>query len=415
MKKLTLFFIFALILSLFWISCENETSPLKTQDQVETLKKAVTNQVVLPVDADLESAILFIYPTHVNSKTVNVHRITADWEETVVTFNNFGASYNSDIITSFTPDMVEDYIEIDITSVVESWLNGEYQNYGILLDQEETTSVQNYSQYNSREKDVNQPYVMLNYTQNTETHNVKVDLSADAYIWSIVPNDTTGSKNRFYTGYVARGGDLGEKQSLLKFDVTQDREIKCETAFGYGGGWAHCFSEYGFKRWGWTNGPLEEGEYTFDIYAGAGQCDLEKGTLVGELEVNFEESEVEITYSLDEGFSLDEVHIYAGSDEIPAGKNGKLTVAPGQYTIVDDHPDGNPTYTIDVISDEIYIIAHAVVCGYNFNGDFKNDDNGGNDYNYRGNKDDNDHEWDKGKKRGHSKRFWHKFKLFKHK
>lgn len=71
-------------------------------------------------------------------------------------------------------------------------------------------------------------------------------------------------------------------------------ESGTETAFAYGGEQlATCFldldfnsdSKSDFNRWGWTNGPLAAGSYSFDIYAGAGQCDLTKGTLVGTLNV----------------------------------------------------------------------------------------------------------------------------------
>ena len=42
-----------------------------------------------------------------------------------------------------------------------------------------------------------------------------------------------------------------------------------ETAFAYSETYSDCFLNYGFNRWGWTNGPLTEGSYSFDIYAGA--------------------------------------------------------------------------------------------------------------------------------------------------
>jgi len=62
----------------------------------------------------------------------------------------------------------------------------------------------------------------------------------------------------------------------------------CGTAFAFGNGAAQCFIGSGHvqtSRWGWTNGPLSPGSYSFPLYAGAGKFDLTKVTLVGTLSV----------------------------------------------------------------------------------------------------------------------------------
>jgi hypothetical protein len=131
------------------------------------------------------------------------------------------------------------------------------------------------------------------------------------------------------------------------------REVECETAFARGENGSTCFLDtdpVSFKRWGWTIGPLSEGNYTYDIYAGAGQCDISKGTLVGTVDVSYIDGTVEFDYNIDAGYSVDETHSYAGKNMYPTDKKGKPTVAPGQYTIGEN------------LSGEIYVIAHAVVC-----------------------------------------------------
>jgi hypothetical protein len=148
-----------------------------------------------------------------------------------------------------------------------------------------------------------------------------------------------------------------------------------ETAFAYGGDYANCFIDSGeFNRWGWTNGALSEGEYEFDIYTGAGQCDLSKGTLVGKLIVNYSNGTLTVTYGMtetsgftDELYTLTETHLYVGTDPYPTNEgSGKLTVAPGQYGNQTTHDDVTEyTYEINGLSGEIYIIAHAVVNGFN--------------------------------------------------
>ncbi|HMC00387.1 MAG TPA: hypothetical protein VKN14_05030 [Flavobacteriaceae bacterium] len=142
----------------------------------------------------------------------------------------------------------------------------------------------------------------------------------------------------------------------------------CETMFAKGGDdVATCFIEDDFSRWGWTNGPLSSGEYSFDIYAGAGQCDTEKGTLVGSLTVNYDDvsGEAEVTYSMNDDFVIKETHLYIGNDPYPTKKQGDApTVAPGQfpYQHGDLDNENEDTYNISGLSGDIYIIAHGVVC-----------------------------------------------------
>lgn len=126
----------------------------------------------------------------------------------------------------------------------------------------------------------------------------------------------------------------------------------CETAFARTNDGSNCFIGNGFNRWGWSIGPLAEGtEETYEIYAGAGQCDISKGTLVGTVDISYVDGNVSVTYNIDDSIVVSETHTYAGNDMFPTQKNGKPTVAPGQFTIQED------------LSGEIFVIAHAVVCG----------------------------------------------------
>ena len=110
--------------------------------------------------------------------------------------------------------------------------------------------------------------------------------------------------------------------------------------------------DYKFNRWGWTVKLPGEGTYIFDIYAGAGQCDLSKGTLVGTAEVNYSGGTVSVDYNINDGYEINEIHTYAGVDPVPSNpNNNKPTVAPGQYTIGTG------------LSGEINVILHSVICG----------------------------------------------------
>ncbi|MCE4566297.1 T9SS type A sorting domain-containing protein [Maribellus sp. CM-23] len=127
-----------------------------------------------------------------------------------------------------------------------------------------------------------------------------------------------------------------------------------------------------FNRWGWTNRVKvgQDSVYTLDVYAGAGQCDLSKGTWVGTVTLTFSGSTMNVLYDLEEGYVISEAHIYAGTNMYPTWRNGKhkgeYTVAPGQYTVVWENEP--PATGLDVQltgvsnGDYIFVIVHSVVC-----------------------------------------------------
>ena len=143
----------------------------------------------------------------------------------------------------------------------------------------------------------------------------------------------------------------------------------CETAYAYGGGYARCFSDCGFSDWGWTNGSLSAGSYEFEIHAGVGKkkyCPSPpEETLVGMLTVDYDGSTAIVTYNMDAGFTMTATHLYVGNDYLPKLKNGKYTTGPGGYGNTHEPPDDETTdtYTITGLSGDIYVVAHAVVCG----------------------------------------------------
>ncbi len=126
------------------------------------------------------------------------------------------------------------------------------------------------------------------------------------------------------------------------------------------------------NRWGWSNGTLVPGSYVFQLYAGAGQCDLSKGTHVGSLTVVYAGSTATVTYAMLPGFSLSATHLYVGTDPLPYTINNKTgvkeyTVAPGQYGNIHNLAGvGVDTFTISGLSGSVYVVAHAVVSSTNW-------------------------------------------------
>lgn len=94
-----------------------------------------------------------------------------------------------------------------------------------------------------------------------------------------------------------------------------------ETAWALG---ETTFIEAGISnKWGWYIDLDQYGVTNFDIYYGAGNNNLNSGTLIGTLSVDYQEEFVIVTYTLTQPL-LDEVQLFVGFE-------APLTAAPGLY------------------------------------------------------------------------------------
>ncbi len=130
------------------------------------------------------------------------------------------------------------------------------------------------------------------------------------------------------------------------------------------------------NQWGWSNGLYSESsdEVVLDVYAAAGQCELERGHFVGEFRFTYENGVLSYTIEMTEEsdftnelYSLAELHIYAGNAILPTGPAGGLTAAPGQLGVNIDFDEDTYEYsgTIEGLQGEIYVAVHATVVGFN--------------------------------------------------
>jgi hypothetical protein len=137
-----------------------------------------------------------------------------------------------------------------------------------------------------------------------------------------------------------------------------------------------------FDRWGWTNKFefINSGIHyaTLPMYAGAAQCDLCKGSFVGNVDLVFSASTLIVTYQVLDKFLMEGVHLHVGgsNEEKVPSVNDVYTVAPGQYGC-GTHTDNedycvvsSSTNTKSVfqamfvgVPETFYIIAHATVSG----------------------------------------------------
>lgn len=157
-----------------------------------------------------------------------------------------------------------------------------------------------------------------------------------------------GQGDKLYLILIPRNGD----QAVIIPRVLEC--APCETAFAKGtnvdsDSFCQGVDNTSFSRWGWTTQVNTSGSYNFDVWAGAGQCNTNKGTLVGTANVSFSGGVIDVNYSIEPGYVIEEEHVYAGSTPFPEN-NGEYTVAPGQY------------YEEPGLDGDVWVILHTVVC-----------------------------------------------------
>lgn len=168
---------------------------------------------------DIESATFNIYVGAPSDQTVNVHRITADWGEMTVTWNNFGGAFDANVEGSFNGGS-SGWHTVDVTDLVKSWMDGTYDNYGLLLDQ----AVKNYPRvmYSAREGDY-PPYLEICYEGTGGRDCVQQVAVADAYIWESGYDFNYGSEGALFTGWYDENSL--EKQALVRFELPEPPEL----------------------------------------------------------------------------------------------------------------------------------------------------------------------------------------------
>ena len=184
--------------------------------------------------------------------------------------------------------------------------------------------------------------------------------------------------------------------TILSVIITVQDCLVCETAFAKKADdqTSYCFINevppfpgisgdvLDSERWGWTN-KFTVAEYTqatvespirLALYAGAGLCDIEKGTKVGEVQFYYEgndvgEGVIMLSYHMDDepSYVLTGAHLYVGEAPYPSVKKGKTieyTVAPGKYPFNSGEitPTNMLEYSAINVTKDFYLIAHADVC-----------------------------------------------------
>jgi hypothetical protein len=165
----------------------------------------------------LDSAVFSIYVGAASGQTINVHRVTSNWLETTVTYNNFGGAFDPAVVGSFVAGSIG-WASVDVSPLVQGWIDGVFPNYGILIEQGATPG----TAYASSEyaNAAIHPMLKICYTTGGGSQCVTMQegfngVVPDAFISELYINDNYGSLDRLFTGIVYGVN----KQSLLYFDM----------------------------------------------------------------------------------------------------------------------------------------------------------------------------------------------------
>lgn len=174
-------------------------------------------QVAIPAGSTIDQAVVSIFADTFTGEVVNLHRITADWGENTVSWNSFNGSY--DPVVEGTFNSTFGWNPVDVTHLVQEWVDGTAVNYGILLAELGGF----YSRYYSSEYEFpdQRPKLEIWYTDPAGAAGYAViqrpgdaqDGVKDAYIWELDPTSNGWYKERLFTGIF---NDY-EKQTLVQF------------------------------------------------------------------------------------------------------------------------------------------------------------------------------------------------------
>ena len=171
----------------------------------------------LPDGATLTSATLNLFIVDATYMNVDVFRATRDWDEATTTWNSFnlhdGGAYDPTVLGSFATQPGGVYASVDVTAQVQAWMDGVDENLGFVLLQRPEFSSR--TEYYSRERGENIPFLELTYTVNGQPVTETIDPLADTQINEESPDTAFGLFDKLYTGW----RNQLEKETLIRFDL----------------------------------------------------------------------------------------------------------------------------------------------------------------------------------------------------
>jgi hypothetical protein len=92
----------------------------------------------IPPNATITSATLYLYERDNKSgQTTYLYRVTSSWNESTVTWQSWlspGGDFDNSVAHfAYLPDQKNCMLTMDITMLVQAWVTGTYDNYGVML------------------------------------------------------------------------------------------------------------------------------------------------------------------------------------------------------------------------------------------------------------------------------------------
>jgi len=121
----------------------------------------------IPADAAVVSAVAHLYVITFNhTDAVTVHQVTTAWDEASVTWDSISSSIDPSSIAVLPEGTPQDqFVDINLTSQVQSWISGSEPNYGMLIMPSTLTGSET-SRFTSKEYATvaKRPYLEVRYT-----------------------------------------------------------------------------------------------------------------------------------------------------------------------------------------------------------------------------------------------------------
>ncbi len=200
-----------LILMAAGLGCQQILNPMTSENGIAELGDQGTER------GALLGATLNLYIDGVSDRMLLIHRITADWEEHGVTWQNFAARFDSVGAGAIQVDHAG-WLALDVTDLISDWAAGDHENFGFLLKHEPLAEPR--SIFPSREAPANRPYLEIRLATDLGEDIQRLEPLADAFIWKSMPIHNFGASTPLYAGY-AHPQVYAEMQALIRFELPE--------------------------------------------------------------------------------------------------------------------------------------------------------------------------------------------------
>lgn len=211
-------------------ACSKET-PVGPEPQSQRSSNLASTTI--PADAVVDSVWLQLYPASA-ANPFSLHLVTADWDESSVTWNSLGDSF-IDSPTASGAIADTGWVSVDVTDVVNAWLNGGSANYGLVI-RSLPDSTANSVCFASREQGELGPHLVLYLTLPDSSQTVEtLAATADATVDQAWPDSNFGAASTLCAGSDNVDGPF--MRGLLRFELEveepEEPDQGCTRSKGY--------------------------------------------------------------------------------------------------------------------------------------------------------------------------------------